>query len=379
MKIIDPLKLKILDLISSGNPMPLSDSRGNYGTDVDIEMLLLEVRDFVKTKEKQGFEFFLIDFTPFSRIPIREDFVTKLFDGLKCFSRPKPILLFFEAAPLSQLRSTIKNLGFNEPPIPICVFDKFGNFDRLLYDQSENKVLMRNLASWIQDRKTEAERAYGKKNPNTLLSIRKTSSNINLLELILECDCVEMPNLNSSTINNKYGRLFKKMPNGMLVSSYINLKKLGSSIDSMMAIAYEGLIFLADGFLPKNDNEFDFDAIVVPNHTSLFLCSILQTIVQKPIIALDRIGPVPSLRLRGAHQHSDYLQGKCVVIIEEVIATGNEVDRTLLYLAGIGIKQVKKVVAFFNLKVGQPYLIDEKDIISLCLPKDELKYVYRSE
>ena len=38
-----------------------------------------------------------------------------------------------------------------------------------------------------------------------------------------------------------------------------------------------------------------------------------------------------------------------------------------------------KIIAIYNLEVGKPLLLKEKHIESLCKPKEELKYVYRSQ
>ena len=66
------------------------------------------------------------------------------------------------------------------------------------------------------------------------------------------------------------------------------------------------------------------------------------------------------------------------MLLEEVVATGSEVDRAILYLNEIGANIVK-IISIYNLEVGKPLLINPNHITSLCKPKEELRYVYRSK
>ena len=59
--------------------------------------------------------------------------------------------------------------------------------------------------------------------------------------------------------------------------------------------------------------------------------SVIQSIIEKPLIAIDRMGPIPTTILQ-SKQLSVLLNNKKIILLEEVVATGNELDRTILFL-----------------------------------------------
>jgi hypothetical protein len=135
---------------------------------------------------------------------------------------------------------------------------------------------------------------------------------------------------------------------------------------------------LTYGFRRNNewDGFFDFDYLICSNHTSLYLASAIQLITGKTLIMLDRLGPIPS-KIPILNERKTQISGKRGILIEEVMATGSEVDRSIIYLSSMNTS-IDKVLTFFNLEIGKPLSVESDCIISLCKPKDDLGYVYRS-
>jgi hypothetical protein len=64
-------------------------------------------------------------------------------------------------------------------------------------------------------------------------------------------------------------------------------------------------------------------------------------------------------------------------MIEEVIATGGEIDRAIIFLDSFKT-EITKIIGLYNLDIAKPLLYKSSKVVSLCHPKKDLNYVYRS-
>jgi hypothetical protein len=155
------------------------------------------------------------------------------------------------------------------------------------------------------------------------------------------------------------------------------MKRLGEDIDSMFDISYEALLAITECFRRDINLLNNFDYFVTANNTAVFLASLLEFIIDKPIVSIDKLGPIPSFQLDSPSIFDD-LADKRVIVFQDVVATGNETDRMILFLKHMKAK-IESIITLFNLEVGKINLANSVEVKSLCKPKDELKYVYRSD
>ncbi len=362
MIIIDPLRQKIETLLIEGQSNPLNQARQKFGTEEDIEVLIREFE--VQMKNTGSERYICIDLTPFERVGRLDKLVNKLAP----VKDPIPILMVMSESIVSSLK-----MEFDEIPITVAVFSNDGNFAGIEGNTSIDNEIRQDLIHGLMN---------GLKSPN-LEYLRREVSDKNLTQLLFNPYCLDIPHRNDlekkSDKESVYigGRYYRVMTNNMLVSCYLNLKQIGSDYKSLTLLAYEVLLDLMNYFRRDVDALSDFDLLVVPNNTALFLASCIQAIIEKPIITIDKLGPIPSLQLPSTKLER-LLSGKRVIVIEEVVAAGNEVDRTLMFLNHMKANLIK-IIAVYNLEVGKPLLLKENQMVSLCKPKEELKYVYRSK
>ena len=358
MIIIDPLRQKIQALLVEGQSNPLNQARQRYGTEDDIANLLYEYE--TQSHLVGARRFIFIDLTPFERIGRLSELVHKL----SKISDPHPILLVMSESIISILKKE-----FIQIPLLVALYSEKACFIGLegVADINEElkNVIIRDLRSGI--------------NAPELIQFRREVTERNLTQLLFHPNCLDIPQRDDTEKETVYiaGRYYRKMTNKMLVSSYLNLKEIGKDYNSLTILAYEIILEIMQCFRRDFDALGEFDLIVAPNNTALFLASCLQAILEKPIIAIDRLGPIPSLQLHSTKLER-ILSGKRVIVIEEEGAAGNEVDRTLMFLNHMKAELIK-IIAIYNLEVGMPLLLKEGQMVSLCRPKKELKYVYRSQ
>jgi hypothetical protein len=211
-----------------------------------------------------------------------------------------------------------------------------------------------------------------------LINFRRIYANEHLKNLLYQNNGIEIPGENekenpSVTIS---GRHYRQMPNKMLVSCYLNLKNVGYYPESLIEIAYEILLYEFGYFCSEVYSAKYIDFFITPNNMALFLGSTLQTITNIPIIPIDKLGPIPSLQLH-SHKLRNILEGKRVNVLVEVISTGSEIDRVIMFLNHMNTS-IDEVIGIYDLEAGTAMLVEENRIVSLCKPKGELNYVYRS-
>jgi len=369
MKVIDPLKIKIHELLQRGVNNPIDLARMQFGSIPDIKNILLA---FLKTQTNTRRHVY-IDLTPFERVGHTKELLKGFFYKN---SYKIPVLLICSDSLFNEVNQNLDK----EHLIIVAKFNERGNFVDIVCKLKINSYIKQQIKQITK----ELSIKY-KEDISNLLTFRNIYSNEILTELLYKSNSIEIPFGFESILNTreenksiKYisGRFYRIMPNGMLVSCYLNLKHMGRKIEYITEIAYEIILSITDYFRRDIDVLNEFDCIVTPNNTSLFISSIIQAILGKPVIAIDKLGPIPRLSLH-RDQLQKLLEYKKVIVIEEIVATASEVDRVLFFLNSIKTT-VTKIIALYNLKIGKPMLLQEKQLISLCEPKEELNYVYRS-
>ena len=355
MEIIDPLRIKIQELLSLGYPNPLNQARLRYGSQVDI----VELEKQVSNYQTENNLFLLVDFTPFERIGHIKEFL----DTLNKYSKSRPVLMVISDIILLEINSIYQN-----PPLLVVKFSKNGKYEVIIGGSKEDQKLKHLIIKEIKS-----------KNGDDLLEFRRRIADYNLTKLLYEPNCLDIPCAHDVRYPISYlsGRYYRIMPNNMLVSCYLNLKEIGRNYEALTKLAYEVVLALMEYFKRDVDPLKKFKYIVSPNNTSLFLASSVQAIIDMPVVIVDKLGPIPARNLN-TNKLSELLTSKTVVLIEEVVATGNEVDRSVLFLSNLK-SDIYKIITLYNLEVGNPMLIESQDMISLCKPKKTLKYEYRSQ
>lgn len=368
MIVIDPLRQRIHNGLRNGEENILNNARGNYGNDNDVRELLelySEARMNIITSEpsyvSDSRKYIFIDLTPFDRVGKIEKIITQLNESRDV----RPVIMYMSPAVDSQIKA-IKT----ETPIICIAYSGIGNLIDITNGTSR---LDNNLV--IQVRRDIESLGI----ENNIVHFRRWIAQQRLTNMLIEGDGLYVPvkDQNSKTIIYTAGRYYKRMPNKMLVSSYIELKKLARNVEQLTEVAYEVILELACHFRRDIDAFDEFDVIVVPNNTALFIASAIQAILEKEVIPIDRLGPVPRLP-RQRQKIKKMLGGKKCVVLEEVVATGNELDRTVLFLSDMDV-EVQKIIAIYNLEVGKAMIPEAGKLISLCSPKKEINYVYRSD
>lgn len=359
MKIIEPLKYKILELLTKGKVGPLNYARLRCGTELDIRKIL-DIYSGIKNN-KHPYTF--IDLVPFERF----GHISQLISRLNSFKNIRPILLVMGDGLLNQI------LAETYPcPILIAKFDESGDFLKFEGGSKGDKKI----------EKLALEHCIAKKEENisNLLNFRNIVSNDMLTQLLFEPGNLDIPNKNDEKSSRACisGKYYRVMENNMLVSCYLNVKEIGKDYSTIHSIAYEIIVFILEYFRRDIDLYNRVDALVTTNNTSLIFASCVQAILGKPVVAIDKLGPIPSLNLH-RRKLRNMLQDKNVILIEEVIATGSEIDRAIFFLKSMNISKIIKIISVYNLEVGTPRLVSPEQIISLCKPKEKLNYVYRSK
>jgi len=356
--LVDPLLIKIEQLLHDGQPYPLNQARQHYGTQRDIEELLQRLEVQVGVVSPQ--DHYYVDLTPFERVGR----LPELVNTLRSKPGQRPVMLVMSRQIIENLRLALGGI-----PITVALFGETGELFRIEGGSKEDAGFQRKVA---------AELASFDRYPE-YPAFRRRAADEHLTNLLYETDCLDVPLPSDPDETRRYidPRYYRVMPNNMLVSSYVNLKKVGRDKRALIKLAYEVVLELIGYFRRDRDPLQGFDYLVSPNNTALFLAALVQAILEKPVIAIDRLGPIPSLQLQSAKLRG-LLGEKKVTVIEHVVATGSEVDRTLMFLNNLRAN-VRSIVAVYDLEVGKPMLAKPGQLVSLCRPKSAIDYVYRSQ
>lgn len=357
MKIIDPIRIKAFEYMINGASFPINQAIQRFGSKKDLQGIANYILEIKPDDERR---YVYIDMTTTER---KADIFLEI---LRILENSKQIHL----APVFMIRSEdiISNLLHSK--INACcffvLFNQDGEFKDLLCFPESGESFKAQIQQDFIDEKGKTK---------SYISFRKQYADYLLSRLLFEKHCVEIPIEDDKNCVYLTGKIFRVMRNNMLVSSYLDIKELGRNLEGLTILAYEIVLELSSYFIGTNNHDY-FDCIVVPNNTSLFVGSVVQKMIGKKLVAIDRLGPIPSKKIQIKNIEEE-LENKNVVILEEVIATGGEIDRTTLFLNRLNVNIVK-FVAVYNLDVGLPMLVEQNKIISLCKPRRELNYEYRS-
>lgn len=376
MKIIDPLKFKIFEALQNEEIKPLFFARQKFGTESDILKLDNEFKKISQEKSKRKYVY--IDLTPFIRIGRIEDIV----NILKIFKKIRPVILINKIMDIYEFEHFSK-----DTPIVLVTLDNYGNKIDVVESSEYPSVINQINEDFPNPEITREKRIIEiirscNDNCTDLMLFRRIISEQRLTNLICQPGFLDIPNSYAPPHEIHYisGNFYMKTRSGMLVSCFLNIKRMGD-YRILLDLAYEVILNLYNYFLlrensDKFDNELNIDLIAVPSNSALFIASIIQIITDICIIAIDKLGPIPDL-----HQDINFLyeqlNGKRVMVFQEVIATGSETDRTIMFLNDMNA-YISKIIVLFNLDVGRVNMVNHNKLVSLCKPKEEIQYVYRS-
>jgi hypothetical protein len=354
MRFIDPLKQKMHNLLESGRAIPLNHARMSYGSIADYERLADKIRSDAGNKNVPV----VIDLTPLERLGNGDALAEKL----------KPLaaeyLLTFLCNENAVLETTIK-AGIQHLA-QIIIYDSKGQFLRV---------------DGLQANKVAAETARNNlKADGNISATRQHIAHAKLLALLSPKGVIHAYpgcGLPRDDIVWLDGRWYLRMPNRMLVTCYLNMKEALKRPVNLTTISYEVVYALYNYFRREPPIIRPCDVIVVPSNIALLVGAAVQSFTEIPVCVIDKLGPIPSKHLAQTHA-SIPLRDKRICLLVEVSATGSELDRTILYLSSQKA-QVQKVIVCYNLEVGRSMLTEHVEFTSLCCPKKDLGYVYRSD
>lgn len=357
--IVDPLRIKLAQLIRTDDKNIFSVARIRYGTQADVDELNTELKRTPQCATN------CIDLTPFSLL-----------------GRPLELL---------------KTIATHLPRSMILVGheDLFRDLCTLMPQSSVTLAYVAPngmLKTIFMGRRRRLSQSRIKEMRNTTFShcqlprhceelsdiecLRSVHSQCRLLKLLRQASAIARPDDFPDHMRTISGTKYLIMPNDMLVTRYLDLKKLVLHPDVILEFVYECVVALSRGFRRDVDWLGLIDGIAVPNNTALLLASLVAILLAKPLYAIDRLGPIPALPTQRG-ELAAVVANKKLVLFEEAIATGNEVDRSILYLDSCGAS-VERVICGFNLEAGRPLLLKEKSLRSLCFPAKAIRYEYRS-
>lgn len=167
------------------------------------------------------------------------------------------------------------------------------------------------------------------------------------------------------------------LPDGTSANLWIDVKSILSDPSVAFEFAYYCAYFLTNGFrydYAKNKEERSYDSLVVGNNTAFLLGCFVQRILPKlELFMIDRLGPFPRVSTIGVFQKYEKMRGKNILILEDVVSTGREIDLITLF-GYLHDANVNNALCIFNLQVMNSVFFDPKNIVSLSYPAKDLEY-----
>ena len=176
--------------------------------------------------------------------------------------------------------------------------------------------------------------------------------------------------IKEATIKSKNNELIT-LQDGTKANMWIDIKSLLEDPEKSFYIAYQIGYLISKGYV---DLELKgIDGFIVANNNSLPIASLLSIFFEKTLFIVDKLGPSPRIIPKWLIEMRDKLEGKKVIVIEDVISTGREVD--LLYFFLIYHRaEVKKIISVVDLLCARPVLLKQHVVLPLCRPSKSLKY-----
>lgn len=354
MRVLDPLRDSISARLREGHPAPLKEARSNFGSPNDYDALLATLRQEPRDSAV------VIDLCPFQRLGSR-------YTLKEAFESIPPdyavVVSVHEGAALQALDAAGVLMH-----VPAVVYDRTGTLQRVLIRSGSADTRVSAVLGELEDART-------------LLHARRMATQRYMIEH-LQPRMIEQPYPGSPLFNRddlveRGGRWHIRMPNRMLVTCYVNLKRAFREPDILLQVAYEVLYRIYGGFSVPAGASLPIDVLVTPNNTALLAASLVQAITGIPVAMIDRLGPIPSATF-SASQLSMPLQGRRVALLVDLMGTGSEVDRSLVYMSLSGAS-VEHLIAVVHMGVARSLMArDIQHRHYLCTPKSELGYLYRS-
>jgi len=372
MIIIDPLKNRLFRSLKEGNSNPRHQALNGFGSKEDIQYLNNMMDFVIKKKLCDGTRnYVFIDIIPpFVNFVNQSGIIQTLLSQQKIV----PVIMIREGKLLNWIKQKYKN---GELPLVIAEFNQEGYFKEFFGGANQSANLLENIRKEISGFNEDYEKI-------SLVDIRKRAAQTNLFHCLQKSNCVEFPYYSGNKeidhdIRPLMGKLYRANQSGMLVSCYLNVKLFALDPEILFDAVYEIFYNLEDYFIHTEPNSEKFSCIITTNNTSVVFASILQAIYDdKKLIPIDKLGPIPSLKLH-SNTLRELLQFKKVILLEEIVGTGSEVDRGIMFLNHMQSK-ICRIIALYDLQVGKSLIVNDSfNYVSLCTPKKELKYEYRSE
>ncbi|MCB2154900.1 hypothetical protein KQI84_08425 [bacterium] len=354
MKVVDPLKLAIARELRSGQFNPLARLRDyDYGT-LQHERDLRLALEAILPHESPA----VIDFTPFSALSIAPDRVSAFLELMASPLSSSDGFALVRGE--SKLEKALRE-EWSHVHIPFISFDREGNLVERF--AGHNSKLLVDLQTRFPF--------------STLLEFRQFWSD-RLFRKYLSAGGIILPTeSNGFFVKTEIeGKPFLQMDNGMYTSCYLSIKHMLTRPQDLLDCAYEVTYRLLGGYCDDTiSHTRDVDTLVVANQSSLFVAAAVQAITGIQLCVIDKVGPIPAKRISAAR--NTVLSGARAALLAEVMATGAEIDKALMVLNAIDT-EVCQVICCFNLSIGRPFLVSPESIFSLCTPREEIRYVYRS-
>jgi orotate phosphoribosyltransferase len=328
---IEPLLLKLADMIKDGQKDCLDKSLTYFGSQDDVQTLAKHVES---TYKNDG-SLIAVDFTPFVSLgnPIR----MRALGGL--YARIPFLVVARKGIAYEQLQalSNISILVCEEKTADIVDFYFSGKWKLQLERAAKKSGLMKG---------------------KSFLEVHRKWADESLLDLIP-----------GSIRKPPHGIRYLPLHDGAWANAWIDVKKIVSNPTAAFFIAYQMGYLLTSGYA----EDFVEDGIVVGNNTALILAVFLNAIFdKKELVILDRLGPYPNLsELR--FMRLERVEGKQLCMVEDVISTARELDMTQLIMF-LNKAEVKKAICLFDLEIASSRFIDRDNILSLCKPSTRISY-----
>ena len=158
-----------------------------------------------------------------------------------------------------------------------------------------------------------------------------------------------------------------KLKDGEGVNMWFDIKGVIEDPKNLLFIGYQLGYLLTDAY----STYIKEDGFIVSNNNAWALASLLATRFEKELYIVDRLGPSPRVNIKWLQEIGYNINGKRLIIVEDLISTGREVDLLYFFLDYIGV-EVRRIISLFDLQKAGPILNGSSGkkltLLSLCRP-----------
>lgn len=326
IKLIEPFLLKKRRVIDSPEMVCLDSASGVSLDDTDLENISNRLEEMKKVSLP------VLDFTPFLDLGSRNRY-----SALQEIFRQNNYVI---ACKDGRVADELKNIKLKDPEnsIPFIVYDS--DFE---YKGSSSE----NISEVLKKNFLEFRRGYIEKKIFYWLE---------------------------SNITNPENKDWIELHNGSGSNMWLDIKGIIEQPNRAFFIAYQMGYLLTNGYIEDLDRVAGF---VASNNNGWIIGSILARMFEKELFIIDKLGPSPRINISWMEDIAEDIHQRKVIIIEDLISTGREVDLLFLFLKYIGASIIA-IVSLFDLERANPILISEDSvgsdfrIHSLCKPSKYL-------